>query len=98
MRGKLLAVVGSFAGAGSEAAVSVGGGVGLAVATSIGTSGLGAGGGGGAVPALLICCATTVSGTSVILCAETVMPFLSPKASVSWPSTMNFCPLGILNC
>ena len=48
--GNSLAVLGSFAGAGSVLAASVGAGVGGAATTRIGTSGLGAGGGGGIEP------------------------------------------------
>ena len=43
------------------------------------------------------CCVTTVSGISVTLCADTVIPFLSPQALVSCPLTVNFVPSGILN-
>src|SRR5215831_17699797 len=98
MSGKSLAVLGSLVGAGSVAAVSAGGtGTGRATTTKIGISALGAGGGGGAVPVLWTSCVTTVSGTSVTLCAETVIPFLRPHASVSCPLTMNLWPLGISN-
>ena len=40
--------------------------------------------------------ATTVSGTSTTFVAEIICPFLRPQASVCWPSTVNFCPLGML--
>jgi len=53
---------------------------------------------GGAVPVLFVSCVTTVSGTSVTLCALTFIPFLRPQASVSRQSTINFWPLGILDC
>src|SRR5215472_2387870 len=98
MSGKSLAVLGSLVGAGSAAAVSAGGaGTGRATTTKIGTSALGGGGGGGAVPVLWISWLTIVSGTSVTLWAETVIPFLRPQASVSRPLIVNFWPLGIWN-
>ena len=87
-------VFGNFSGA-----VSVGTtGAGCALATRIGTSAGGGDGGVGAVPVTFRCCETTTSGDSVILVAETFIPFLKPKASVSFPSIVNFCPLGIVNC
>jgi CheY-like chemotaxis protein len=75
MSGKLLAVVGSFLGAaspvvgdffGAASAVSTGG-VGWAATMRIGTPCVGTCGFGGALPVLSTSCATTVSGTSVIL-------------------------------
>jgi hypothetical protein len=75
MRGKSLAVVGSFLGVGSSvvadflvvaSAVSTGG-VGWAKTIRIGTPGVGAAGVGGAVPLILTWCSITVSGTSVTL-------------------------------
>ena len=65
--GTLLAVFGSFLGAGSAAAVATGAagaGVGGDKTISIGTSAFGAGGAGGAVPVLFTYCATTISGSS----------------------------------
>src|SRR6187549_3640247 len=65
--GTLLAVFGSFVGAGSAAAVSTGAagaGVGGAETISNATSAFGACGGGGAVPVLFTSCAITISGSS----------------------------------
>jgi hypothetical protein len=56
----------------------------------------GAGFGGGAVPVRTTSCDTTVSGVSVTAVAEMFIPSLRPQASVSWPSTLNFWPLGML--
>ena len=88
-RGKSLAVVGSFVGAGSAGFAAGCAGTGRATTTKIGISCLGGVGGGGVLPDLLTSYATTVTGTSVTLWAETLMPFLRPHASVSRPSTMN---------
>ena len=88
-----LAVFGSSAGA-----AGAGAGVGAACAIKIGASAGGGGGGGGMEPVNFFSCSTTVIGSSTTLVAEMVIPFFRPQASVSWPLTMNFCPLGILNC
>src|SRR6476620_193316 len=90
IRGRGLAVLGSSAGVAGK-------GVGSAAAIRIGTSAGGAGGGGGIVPVNFRCCSTTLIGSSTTLVAATIIPFFKPKASVSWPSTMNFWPFGILN-
>jgi len=50
------------------------------------------------VPVTFASCVTTVSGASTTLVAETCIPFLKPQASVICPFTLNFWPLGILNC
>jgi len=50
------------------------------------------------LPVTFASCVTTVSGASTTLVAEIFIPFFNPQASVSCPSTLNFWPLGILNC
>jgi hypothetical protein len=98
MRGKSLAVVGSFLAGSSVAASAVSTGAAGATTIRIGTPGAGAGGGGGAVPDTLTSCSITVSGTSVTLWAETIIPFLREKTSVSRPLIVNFWPSGTVNC
>ena len=51
----------------------------------------------GAVPAMWVCCETTVSGVSTARVASIFIPFRSPQASVSLPSTITFWPLGSAN-
>jgi len=51
----------------------------------------------GIVPTTAFCVVTVVTGVSTTFAAVTTMPFFRPNASVSVPSTMNFCPSGILN-
>ena len=51
----------------------------------------------GIVPVTSFCLVTTVSGSSTIFVAVTTMPSFRPHASVSVPSTINFCPFGISN-
>lgn len=89
-RGSSLAVFGRFVGASAAAGAE------RTMATRIGTPCVGAGGGGGMLPVRSTCCVTTFCGISVTLCADTVIPFLSPHASVSCPFTVNFVSLGIL--
>jgi len=69
-----------------------GGGVDLAI--KIGVSAGGAGGGGGIDPVSCLWCSTTVTGSSMTFVAETFIPFLSPHASVFWPSMLKFLVFG----
>src|SRR5437667_2431005 len=98
IRGSKLPVLGNSLVAGSVgAAAGCGGGVARAIiTTSIGWSAGGGGGGGGIVPVNCFWCSTTVSGSSTTLVAEIFIPCFRPNASVSWPFTLNFWPLGIL--
>src|SRR5215469_9541040 len=72
---------------GSSVGSAAGAGAGLASAIKIGASAGGGGGGGGIDPVNCFSCSTTVTGSSTTLVAETVIPFFSPHASVSWPLT-----------
>src|SRR5678816_291927 len=94
IKGTALPVLGKWVGAGSAA----GAGAGVDSAIKIGWSAAGAAGAGGMVPVTFACRSTTVWGTSTIFVAETFIPFLRPQASTICPSTLNFCPWGILNC
>src|SRR5580704_13129033 len=95
IKGRSLAVFGSFSGVAAAISVS-GAGAGSEVTTRMGTSAGGAGGGGGIVPVTVRSWATTVSGTSTILVAVITIPFFKANASTISPFTLNFWPLGIL--
>src|SRR5271157_4044227 len=86
IRGSWLPVLGSVgAETGAAAATSAGGGsMGRTITTRIGRSTGGSGGGGGRLPVTSFCCSTTVSGTSMTLVADTVIPFFRPHASTIW--------------
>src|SRR5689334_608636 len=98
MKGKGLAVCGSFLGAGSGGgsalAVSTGG-AGACSTNSTASAG-GGGGGGGISPVTFLVCSATVVGVSVMTLAETTMPFLRSKTVFSCPSIVNFWSLGTL--
>jgi len=101
MRGRSLAVFGNL----FEALVVVPPAVAVPPASAVPAPGAGfgfplairTGASAGSVPMTCFLVDTEVTGVSTIFVAVTVMPFFRPHASVSLPSTMNFCPSGIVN-